>query len=136
MILHSTQESETDVVKQIVKPIDDSVQTIDNVRELEIEDNNIEEQTNSNNIRNLRCTLCKSGSLPSKNGAHKCVICTKQVHALPECSAHKSDDDEIRICYNCFEKNEKLIEDKATDEWNRKGKKQIKSTSYLLPNAH
>lgn len=39
LLLHSTQESETNVVKQIVKPIDDSVQRINIVRELEIEDN-------------------------------------------------------------------------------------------------
>lgn len=123
MFLHSTQKSEADEVNQIVKPIDDSVQTINNVREIEIEDNNLEEQTNSNNLRNLRCPLCKSGSLPSNNGALECVICSKQVHSLQECSAHKPDDDEIRICYNCFQNNEKLIEDyllnKATDEWNR-----------------
>jgi len=37
------------------------------------------------------------------------------VHAFPECSAHKPDDDVIRICYNCIENNEKLIEDKVTD---------------------
>lgn len=72
LLLHSTQESETNVVNQIVKPIDDSVQTINNVRELEIKDNNIEEQTTSNNLRNLRCPLCKPGSLLSYDGAHKC----------------------------------------------------------------
>ncbi|KAF0744921.1 Uncharacterized protein FWK35_00025563 [Aphis craccivora] len=31
------------------------------------------------------------------SGVHICSLCTKPVHALPECSAHQSDDEEIQF---------------------------------------
>lgn len=100
----------------------------------EIEEENTVHRTN--NLRELKCPLCKSGSLPSENSAHKCTYCKIPVHAISQCSTHQLNDDEIRICFNCFDKNEESRENKATDEWNRRPKKQLKSSSYLIPNSH
>lgn len=79
-----------------------------------------------------KCPLCKSGSLPSKNGAHKCSICKTPVHALPECSAYEPNEDDIRYCFNCFETKEKSSE----DECNRRSNKKLKSNSCIIPNPH
>lgn len=90
----------------------------------------------TNNLRESKCPLCKSGSLPTENGAHKCSVCGIPVHAISQCSTYQLNDDEIRICFTCFDNIEMSKEDRATDEWNRRPKNQLKSNSYLIPNPH
>ncbi|KAL4141463.1 hypothetical protein QTP88_004100 [Uroleucon formosanum] len=77
-------------------------------------------QNKINNLNMTKCSLCNSGSVPSENGAHKCLICKIPVHALSD----------------CFVTNENPKESNAVDEWRRRSKKQLKSTSYILPNPH
>jgi len=78
--------------------------------------------------------LCKSGSFPSENGAHKCSLCKIPVHALSECSAHLRNEDDIHLCYSCLDMNEKSKENNATDKWCRRSKKQLKCAFYIIPN--
>lgn len=96
----------------------------------------------------LDCPLCSNGSLPSKSGAHKCVVCGIPVHALSTCSRNRSGEDNVRVCFSCWKLEEDLYVDtigghinenlneerKAVESWNRKS--QRKNKSYLVTNPH
>lgn len=57
--------------------------------------------------------------------------CLYIFNLILECSPHQPNEDDIRICFNCFESNEKSREDKAISG---KSNKQLKNKLYLMPN--
>lgn len=79
----------------------------------------------------LTCPLCKTGSFPTEKGAHKCIFCKSPVHALSSCSYQQPDEEDKRICFNCFK--DKNNENSVIEKWN---KRPLKSNSYLMPNPH
>lgn len=126
---------------------------IDTDNELQKESNFQVNQTNYSAEENdflripdkLDCPLCSNGSLPSQNGAHKCVVCGIPVHALSTCSRNRSGDDNVRVCFSCWileedftiggQINENMNEErKAVESWNRKSHRKDKS--YLVTNPH
>lgn len=148
-LLHSTDESRYQVVNELEEQNYELLRSpssncnyerptnqTDNLLELQTTKQYTAMQSSTINLREVKCPLCKSGSLPSTNGAHKCSVCSIPVHALLECSMYQVDDETLRICLNCYESNEKIREDEATDNWSRRSKKQLKSSSYSVPNPH
>lgn len=125
-----------------------------NLKNIKVQDDELENSDQENYILKIpeesNCPLCRVGSVPSRNGAHKCCVCGVPVHALPTCSKNKTGQEDIRVCFTCstlevdlnlniggnnFTENINISEERnATESWNRSSQK--KSSSYLIPNAH
>lgn len=99
----------------------------------------------------VECAACANNNFPS--GAHKCSICTKNVHVLEGCSVSCGDDEgygERRICVSCSDKqteqlsrpakrlNALIKEMNSKETWCKKPKNKTKKSKYLAaaPNWH
>lgn len=91
---------------------------------------------------NKSCPACQNDDKPS--GAHVCYLCTKKVHALPECSSVFGDVEEgygqPRICIMC--KNVKhvknILESREIENWGglEKSNPSKSNALYLGKNPH
>lgn len=87
----------------------------------------------------VSCLACKDKNWPS--GAHKCIICGKNVHIFPGCSLSIGGSEgygERRICVSCDIKREKQKTNKIsemglTEDWCRTSKRELKKSKYLMP---
>lgn len=90
-------------------------------------------------ILDSACLACKDGNLPT--GAHKCIICSQEVHILPGCSESCGEAEgygENRICTSCcnkkiIQKERMISEMKHCEKWSRKSKREVKKSKYLMP---
>lgn len=105
-------------------------------------------------ISEIECLACKNGNLPT--GAHRCVVCSSQVHILEECSVSVPGEEEgygeRRICRNCSFRSaietEECMSQSITEKWGgyenqehgenscqkTKKKKKTKKSFYLQKN--
>ncbi len=112
-------------------------------REQENEDISFEENVDvgekMSTVEDLSCPACKNKNWPS--GAHKCIICGKNVHILSGCSVSIGSSEgygEKRVCVLCDsrrrkQENDKIIEVNHTEKWCRTSKRQIKKSKYRMP---
>lgn len=89
----------------------------------------------------INCPACRDKNLPS--GAHKCILCNKNVHILLGCSISIGGTEaegygEKRICVSCDFKRQKQQENKIkemknTEKWCRTSKRELKRSKYIMP---
>lgn len=68
------------------------------------EGNDAKSSTLNGNDTMTACVACRNGHLPLVKGGHRCIKCSKAVHALPGCSNSCGEEQgygEKRICVAC-----------------------------------